>query len=129
MSTSTEQLRTGWEDTTPATDTVTLAALRSMADRATGWARAAGGRVRQQPGLVLADAGSVVPFFNVAITADPLDVPSAHAISEFFPADRAFVLVSPHPTPDLRSAGLDLMGHRPSWSGRPAVQHPTRRRG
>jgi hypothetical protein len=69
--------------------------------------------VRQQPGLVLADAGSVVPFFNVAITADPLDVPSAHAISEFFPADRAFVLVSPHPTPDLRSAGLDLMGHPP----------------
>ncbi len=113
MGATTDVLRTGWEDTTPAGDTVTLAAVRAMADRAVDWARAAGGRVRQEPGLVLADAGSAVPFLNVALSVGPLDVPSARAAAEFFPADRAFVLVSPRPAPDLRPAGLDLMGHPP----------------
>lgn len=113
MSTVTDRLRTGGEDTTPSADTLTLGALRAMADRAVGWARAAGGRVRRQPGLVLADAGSAVPFLNVALSVGPVDVPSARTAAEFFPPDRAFVLVSPHPTPDLRPVGLDLMGHPP----------------
>lgn len=109
----TEVLRTGREDSTPSTDTLTLAALRAMADRAAGWADAAGGRVQREPGLVLADAGSAVPFLNVAMAAEPLDVAAARTIGAFFPADRAFVLVSPHPTPDLRPAGLELVGHPP----------------
>lgn len=119
MGATTEHLRTGWEDATPSADTVTLAAVRAMADRAVDWARAAGGRVRREPGLVLADAGSPVPFFNVALSVAALDATSARTVGEYFPADRAFVVVSPHPTPDLRPAGLDLMGH-PPFMVRPA---------
>lgn len=118
MSTSTELpltelLRSGWEDSTPSDDTLSLAALRAMADRAAEWADAAGGWVRRAPGLVLADAGSAVPFLNVANTSGPLDVPAARAIADFFPVGRGFILISPHPTPDLQPAGLELMGHPP----------------
>lgn len=113
MSAVTEVLRTGWEDATPSADTLALAGLRAMADRSAGWAGAAGGRVRRGPGLVLADAGSACPFLNVATSAAPLDVTSAAAVCAFFPPGRPFVLLSPNPTPDLRPAGLELMGHPP----------------
>jgi GNAT superfamily N-acetyltransferase len=108
-----EHLTTGWEDTTPSDDTLSLAGLRAMADRTVGWATAAGGRVRREPGLTLADAGSPCPFLNVAYCPGPLDASRASAISEFFPAGRPFLLASPNPTLDLRPAGLNLMGHPP----------------
>lgn len=98
----------GREDTTPSDDTLTLAALRSMADRAVAWASAAGGRVTRESGLVLADAGSPCPFLNVAVATGPID---ARTAAGFFSG--TFVLVSPQPTPDLRAAGLQLMGHPP----------------
>lgn len=119
MGATTELLCTGWEDTTPSADSLMLAGVRAMADRAAGWAQAADGRVRQEPGLVLADAGSPVPFLNLALSCAPLDVGTARSAAAFFPADRAFLMVSPHPTPDLRPAGLDLMGH-PPFMVRPA---------
>lgn len=43
-------LRTGWEDDTPSADTIALAAMRAMADRAAALAEAAGGKVRRGPG-------------------------------------------------------------------------------
>lgn len=113
MTTTTEPLRTGWADTTQSGDTLALAALRAMADRAADLARAAGGRVRRDKDLMLADAGSACLFHNVACSARLLDVAVARAICGFFPPSRPFLVVSPHPTPDLRSAGLDLMGHLP----------------
>jgi GNAT superfamily N-acetyltransferase len=114
-----EQLATGWEDTAPSDDTLSLAGWRAMADRAAGWALAAGGRVRREPGLTLVDAGSPCPFLNLAYSTGLLDLEQAAAISGFFPADRPFVLMSPNPTPDLRPAGLNLMGH-PPYLVRPA---------
>ena len=119
MGTETEALRTGWEDATPSDDTLTLAGLRAMADRATGWARAAGGRTRRDPGLVLADAGSPCLFLNVATATGALDVDTARAAVEFFPDGRPFALLCPLPTPDLGPAGLRLMGH-PPFMVRPA---------
>ena len=106
-------LRTGWEDTTPSSDTLTLAALRAMDERAAAWAEAAGGRVARPPGLNIADAGSPCLFYNAASAAAPLDLDLAAAAVAAFPPDRPFVLLSPHPTPDLQPAGLQLMGHPP----------------
>jgi GNAT superfamily N-acetyltransferase len=108
-----EHLATGWEDTAPSDDTLLLAGLRAMADKAVGWAHAVGGRVRREPGLTLADAGSPCPFLNLAYATGLLDRDRATEISRFFPSDRPFILMSPHPTPDLRLAGLNLMGHPP----------------
>ena len=66
-------LRTGWEEGTPSTDTLSLAALRAMADRTTDWAEAVGGRVRRDPGMVLADALSPCLFLNVATVSTVVD--------------------------------------------------------
>jgi hypothetical protein len=119
MNTGAEALRTGWEDSTPSDDSLTLAGLRAMADRAADWAEAAGGRVRRGPGLVLADAGSPCLFLNVATATAPPGLPAARAAAGFFPAGRPFALLSPFPTPDLSAAGLSLMGH-PPYMLRPA---------
>lgn len=111
MGTTQEVLDDGWADATPSDDTLTLAAVRAMADRAVAWAEAAGGRVRREPGLVLADAGSPCPFLNVAAATGPLDAATATRAASFFGG--TFVVISPRPTPDLRPAGLVLMGHPP----------------
>jgi len=107
------ELRTGWEDATPAADTLALACLRAMADRAADWARAAGGRLRHDPGTVLADALSPCPFLNVAAVAGVLDVAAARTLGGFFPEGRPIVVITPHPTGDLTQAGLRLAGHPP----------------
>jgi GNAT superfamily N-acetyltransferase len=114
-----DELATGWEDTAPSNDTLSLAGLRAMADRAVAWAQAAGGRTRHEPGRTFADAGSPCPFLNVVDSTGPLDIGRVEAISAFFPTGRSFVLLSPNPTPDLRPAGLQLMGH-PPYLVRPA---------
>ncbi|MFC5952469.1 GNAT family N-acetyltransferase [Pseudonocardia lutea] len=118
---------TGWEDTTPDTDSLTLAAVRAMADRAAAWAAAAGGTVRRVDGLVLADALSPCVFLNAALSAGPVDVEAARAVATANTVDepgrvgtgRPWLLVTPYPTPDLRPAGLRLMGH-PHFMVRPA---------
>ena len=112
-------LGTGTDDATPSTDTLTLAALRAMGDRAVAWARAAGGTALREPGLVLADASSPCLFLNVAVATEPPDAGAAARIAAFFPPGRSFLLVSPLPTADLRPAGLVLMGH-PPFMVRPA---------
>ncbi|GEL25283.1 hypothetical protein PSU4_42370 [Pseudonocardia sulfidoxydans NBRC 16205] len=97
-------------------DTLIVAALHAMGDRACAWAGAAGGTVVREPGLVLADALSPCLFLNVAVAEDP---PDADRIVAFFPPGRPFLLVSAAPTVDLAPAGLTLMGH-PPFMVRPA---------
>jgi hypothetical protein len=111
--TASTPLRTGWEDETPAADTLALACLRAMADRAADWAGAAGGQVRRGRGTVLADALSPCPFLNVACSAHAVDESAARAITAFFPEGRPFVLITPHATADLGPAGLRRAGHPP----------------
>ena len=113
--TTVEQPATGWEDTAPSDDTLTVAGWRAMADRAAGWAHAAGGRVRREPGPDPRRRGIAVPVPQPRVTrVGPLDLEQAAARSAgSSPTGRPFVLMSPHPTPDLRPAGLDLMGHPP----------------
>lgn len=108
---------TGWEDTTPAGDSLTLAAVRAMTDRAATWAEAAGGTVRRAGELLVADALSPCVFLNAAVSAGPVDLAAARAAN--VGPDRPCLLVTPHPTPDLRAAGLQLMGC-PHFMVRPA---------
>ena len=79
----------------PVRDTLSLAGLRAMADRAAGWAEAAGGRITGTPGLTLADAGSPCLFLNVAASAGPARRRSRAGRQRVLPAGRAFVLLSP----------------------------------
>ncbi|GAA1862730.1 hypothetical protein GCM10009836_48810 [Pseudonocardia ailaonensis] len=102
-------LTTGWEPSTPDTDSLTAAAARAMADRAAAWAVAAGGTVRHVAGLVVADALSPCVFLNTAVSVGPAGHEAARA-ADVGP-DRACLLLTPHPTPDLRPDGLELMGH------------------
>ena len=108
---------TGWEETTPSGDSLTLAAVRAMSDRAVAWAEAAGGTVRRVGGLLVADALSPCVFLNAAVSAGPVDLAAARA-ADVGP-ERPCLLVTPHPTPDLRPAGLELMGC-PHFMVRPA---------
>ena len=78
-------LRTGWEEGTPSTDTLSLAALRAMADRTTDWAEAVGGRVRRDPGMVLAHALSPCLSLNVATVSAVVDPATARAAADFSP--------------------------------------------
>src|SRR5512133_4044748 len=122
------RLRSGGEESPPATDTLSLAALRAMADRTTDWAEAVGGRVRRDPGMVLADALSPCVFLNVATVSAVVDPATARAVADFFPAGRPFLLVTPHPTADLCPAGLAPVGH-PPFMVRPAGARPPGRPG
>ncbi|MCE3555478.1 N-acetyltransferase [Pseudonocardia sp. RS11V-5] len=63
-------------------------------------------------------------FLNAAVSAGPVDLDAARAVGAVAAVDtvrpgRPWLLVTPHPTPDLRPAGLQLMGH-PHFMVRPA---------
>jgi hypothetical protein len=123
-------MRTGWEADTPSADTLGLACLRAMADRAADWAQAAGGRVRRaDPGVVLADALSPCPFLNVATAGGVVDVDVARGVAGFFSSERPFVLITPHPTADLGPAGLTPVGHPPFMVRPPGGTAPALPRG
>ncbi|WP_281690069.1 GNAT family N-acetyltransferase [Pseudonocardia thermophila] len=113
-------LRTGWEDDTPSADTIALAAMRAMADRAAALAEAAGGKVRRGPGLVLADAGAANPFHNVATVIGPVDPAAVDEITGFFGG--VFLLISPAPA--ARLPVLELMGHPPLMVRPPGGRAP-----
>ena len=69
--------------------------------------------MRRDPGLVLADALSPCLFLNIATASGTVDPATARAVGDFFPAGRPFLLATPHPTADLRPAGLARVGHPP----------------
>jgi hypothetical protein len=112
-STETEHLRHGWEPDTPSSDTVLLAGVRAMMDRAEWWARAMGGRVQRNGDLVLTDTGTDIALLNQAISAAPLDRSVAELARVFYPEARPFVLASPTGGTDPGEYGLGLMGHPP----------------
>ena len=111
--TATQPLRTGWENDTPSDDTLSLAGIRAMADRAADWAQATGGRIRRGHPTTLADSLSPCLFLNVATVSAVVDPAAARAVADFFPAGRPFLLATPHPTADMRPAGLVPVGHPP----------------
>lgn len=137
MTATSAALTTGWEADLPVGDTVLRRFVFAYADRLAQRAACVGGRTESWVGARLVDLASPVPFDNAVVllrppTAVDLATVTARARS-FFPAGRAWVLLSAWPTPDLSALGLRLVGHPPlmlrpagPWPGPPAqlAVHP-----
>jgi GNAT superfamily N-acetyltransferase len=117
----------GWEPELPGADSLLRRFVLATADRGATLAAATGGRHRRWADLAVADPASPVSFDNVAVLLAPPAYGDVHdAVRRaltFYPAERHFVLLSAWPTPDLRGAGLALMGH-PPFMVRPAGGTP-----
>lgn len=112
-----EQLTTGWEPDLDAGDSLLRRFVLANADRNATMAELVGGRHHRSDAVAAADPASPVLFDNAAVILRPPEqVDFTAVIAEvlgFYPPDRHFVLLSAFPTPDLRPAGLELMGHPP----------------
>jgi GNAT superfamily N-acetyltransferase len=112
-----QHLTTGWEPDLATDDTILRRFVFAMADRVTVMASALSGRTARDERAVMADTGSSF-FFDQAVvllqplTPDALQEVVADAIG-FYGPQRGWALFSAWPTPDLRAAGLSLMGHPP----------------
>jgi GNAT superfamily N-acetyltransferase len=112
-----EQLTTGWEPGVPASDSLLRAYVLASAGRAAYMARCAGGREQRWADLAVADPRSPVLWDNAAVLLQPPQYTDMghllERLTSFYPPERHFVFMAAWPTPDLRAAGLELMGHPP----------------
>lgn len=114
---SAEQLTHGWEPGLDAGDSLLRRFVLANAERNAFVAACAGGRAQRWEDLAAADPASPVLFDNAAVLLRPpayLDLPDTlRRLLAFYPLERHFVFLSAWPTPDLSTAGLELMGHPP----------------
>lgn len=126
-----ETLEDGWQPGTPSGDTV----LRDFVDSSVHYlvdiGRAVGATTILDDDLAGAHHAADFPFANLVITRRPLDVDTWSAalgrLRDTFAGRGPFVVASPFPTPDLRDAGCDLIGHPPFMTraaGAAAVPEP-----
>jgi hypothetical protein len=118
-----DHLTHGWEADLDAGDSLLRRFVLATADRGESVALMIGGQAVRTEAFSASDPASPVIFDNAAVLLQPpeyLDLNDAvHSILDFYPPERHFVLLSPFPTPDLSSFGLQLMGH-PPFMYRPA---------
>lgn len=112
-------LTTGWEPDAPLDDTLLRQSVFGLAATNVDVARAMGGRVLDEDGILAADLGVPNAIFNTAVVTHPPDPAAWEAVAgtveAFFAggtSGRVF-LFSPWPTPDLRARGWELEGHPP----------------
>jgi GNAT superfamily N-acetyltransferase len=112
-----EHLTHGWEPDLAAEDTVLRRFVFAMADRVSAMALAMTGRVQRDERATMADLGSAFMFDQAVVLLQPLPDDDLEEVvreaTTFYGTDRGWVLLSAWPTPDLRGAGLELMGHPP----------------
>jgi hypothetical protein len=115
---------TGWEPHAPVADTLVRRFVFGHADRLARVARAAGGEIGSSDEALLADACSPRLMDNAMVLLQP---PTPGLLDRvlrlarrFYPADRAWALVSAWPLPDLSWRDLSLVGH-PRLMLRPAA--------
>jgi len=125
-----EVLETGSEGTTPDGDNLLLGFVRGTVASWRAMAGAAGCASLEADGVAAADCGSPADLLNWAVLTRPLDTASAPGVvaslRAFF-AQRPggpYLVVSAWPAPDLRPAGLHLVGHPPLMLRAPAPQAP-----
>lgn len=108
-------LETGWLADTPVTDNLFRQFVFNQAGVNEAVAAGTGGRSERTDDVLLADAGSPVPFNNQALLTRPLLGPDdavLDGIEAFFAGARQPVtLLSMWPTPDLAARGWLLVGH------------------
>ncbi|HZC27261.1 MAG TPA: hypothetical protein VE287_09555 [Actinopolymorphaceae bacterium] len=108
-------LSTGWEPDVPADDTLVRQAVLVHASWAVEIARSRGRPARSGPdwaGGWIGDRGALT---NWVVLLQPL-TDAARVLAEvgdLLPPRVPYALVSPWPTPDLRTYGLALLGHPP----------------
>jgi hypothetical protein len=114
-STATRPAESGWLADTPVEDSLLRRFLANQADQQTVLVSAIGGRAEQSTDVSLSDTGLPLGYLNQAVLHRPVlsaDDPVLDEVSAFFGADqRAAVLVSAWPIPDLRGRGWELVGH------------------
>ncbi|MFD1939853.1 MULTISPECIES: GNAT family N-acetyltransferase [Nonomuraea] len=107
----------GWEPDLDAGDSLLRRFVVANAERNAFVAACAGGRCGRWDDLAAADPASPVLFDNAAVLLRPppyIHLPDTlRRLLAFYPPERHFVFLSVWPTPDLTSAGLELMGHPP----------------
>jgi GNAT superfamily N-acetyltransferase len=112
-----EHLTTGWEPGLPAEDTLLRRFVFAMADRVTAMAEAMTGRTYRDERAAMSDLGSAFLYDQAVVLLQPLAPGELRQVVadaiDFYGPDRGWVLFSAWPTPDLRDAGLTLMGHPP----------------
>jgi hypothetical protein len=108
-------LETGWLPDTPVTDNLLRQFVFNQAGVNEAVAEGAGGRTRRTDDVLLADAGSPVPYHNQALLTRPLGGagdPVLDEVEGFFAGVRhAVTLLSMWPTPDLAARGWVAVGH------------------
>jgi hypothetical protein len=110
-----EVLADGWGTAEPDNDTMVRAGIASIADRVRHQARAVGVPVVDDGQVVAAALAPTGMFSNaMLVVRPPTDwdtvVAQLHALA---PPGTPRLLMSPLPTPDLRTKGLQLVGHPP----------------
>ena len=120
-----ESLPDGWGPTTPSDDTLVRSGVESLADRIRHMAGALGRPLVEADAWVGASLAATGMFSNaMLLTRPPTDWDGvAAALAGLAPAGSPALLLSPFPTPDLRPAGLVLIGH-PPFMARPAGPGP-----
>ena len=108
-------VETGWLPDTPIGDTLLRGFVHNQAEANEVTAVACGGRSDRTDDVLLADAGSPVPYLNQAILARPLagaDDPVLDTVESFFAGTtQPATMLSIWPTPDLAARGWMLLGH------------------
>ncbi len=110
-----EQLTTGWEPDVEATDSVVRSCVLVHASWAVTQARSLERAWRNGPEWAAGHAGDRGAMTNWVVVKQPLlDLGRVVGeIDDLFPPSVPYLLVSPWPTPDLRSLRLGLVGHPP----------------
>lgn len=112
-----EHLTDGWEPDLDVGDSVLRRFVLANADRNAFVASCSGGRSQRWDDLAVADPASPIMFDNAAVLLRPpayIDLADTmRRLIDFYPPERHFVFLSAWPTPDLSSAGMELMGHPP----------------
>jgi hypothetical protein len=118
-------LADGWGPADAEDDTLLRAGVRSLADRVVQHAAALGRTAHVDDRWTAAALAEVGMFSNAGIvTRPPRDWAwVAPALAALAPTGIPKLFMSPFPTPDLREAGLELVGH-PPFMVRPAGGTP-----
>ena len=108
-------LENGWLADTPVGDNLLRQFVFNQAGVNEVVATGLGGRVERTDDVLLADAGSPVPFNNQGLLTRPLagpDDPVLDGVERFFAGStRPATLLSMWPTPDLAARGWVMVGH------------------
>jgi hypothetical protein len=113
---SEDELATGWGAREPIGDSVLRRFVFNQADVLRAMASGPAARHAADDDVVMVDSGGPVPYNNMAVLLRPVTSasdPVLDRVLEFYAdaTDRAALLLSVWPTPDLADRGLVLGGH------------------